>query len=435
MRDQSPGTLFFTLVRLTTLRLTLCRYAKAVAKGVPRHTPGVRFAINIDPAQFLVYTAAATGNALSAAVPRGAYDGPSFASSLPVSTVVSATASATTTVVTLLTAMSPSASFVSLTTLTAPLAFAGVAPSPFMRVAPAVAVATAVASTPVVITANASAVVACTVTASSLQPLGSAAAPGPAGTRLLDVSGILNDPPRAAWSDCRLVWATAAANGTGHVAVSMRWANGSSIPSAPTTFVAPPDASGIRRVSVAAAAVSGAVLAVVEVSTATAVLSVLVTIDGAGAHVQRRPVHVGTGSSVSLAASPSSGAVIVARTWTDGFCPNSENHNKNADVAVCDHPPTQTPGVMEYETLRLDDARVWLHAPPSPCSNVSLQGSFGSGTHPSVALTPVGARGDVAVVVAHGGWTNTTDVGQCGLPTPVAGPVVDAWRLPLSTWN
>lgn len=171
---------------------------------------------------------------------------------------------------------------------------------------------------------------------------------------------------------------------------------------------------------------------------------------GGGAAVLRQ-THVGTGADVAAAWAPVGGSrwdVLVADVHTDGFCQNSEVHNKQPVPSTCQlaqSSPSSTQSVLNYNTApfeawaaqaRGEDAAGRMQ---TPCSNSVLAGAFGMGGRPHAAIA-VGqaapAMGGApmqaaAIVVAHQGLpTGSKDAGGCGIARQMDGVVVDGFALP-----
>ncbi|KNC53516.1 uncharacterized protein AMSG_01229 [Thecamonas trahens ATCC 50062] len=134
---------------------------------------------------------------------------------------------------------------------------------------------------------------------------------------------------------------------------------------------------------------------------------------------------IGAGSRPRAAARPAGEWVVVVAT--DGWCWNSNEHNKATSPATCDFVPSATPNVLNYllvptaaESL---DAILARGKVLTPCTPGVIVGSLGSGSAPAVAVTP-----SSEVLTLFGGLpANTPDVGSCGLPDYASGALVAQW--------
>ena len=134
----------------------------------------------------------------------------------------------------------------------------------------------------------------------------------------------------------------------------------------------------------------------------------------------------------------------------DAYCWNSETHNKDAAVGVCDQVPTSTPGVLAYSYGMLHDWTRFLTniatAGPiieqwiTPCNNALLHGTFALGSRPAVALVPQhkfvqatrsSATQTLTFIHMHEGFPNHgKDLGSCGAPVPKQGELVSGgWPM------
>ena len=215
------------------------------------------------------------------------------------------------------------------------------------------------------------------------------------------------------------------------------------------------DASTTRNISVVVSysveKVVFAAVADLQLNEAGAVR--VVSINGAppAATPQAITVGVGTAPDISLAQQPVSGAAAVALVWSDAYCWNSETHNKDAAVGVCDQIPTSTPGVLAYSYGTFSDwagflaqaaaagapvVQQWI----TPCDSALLHGTFALGSRPAVALVPqnrsvqianAAATQTLAFLHVHEGFPiHGKDVGSCGAPVPRQGELVSGgWPM------
>ncbi|KAA0168410.1 hypothetical protein FNF31_00292 [Cafeteria roenbergensis] len=171
---------------------------------------------------------------------------------------------------------------------------------------------------------------------------------------------------------------------------------------------------------------------------------------GAGAAALLQ-THVGSGADVAAAWAPVGGGrwgVLVADVHTDGFCQNSEVHNKQPVPSTCQLAQvglSSTPSVLNYNTAPFDAWAAQARGQDAagrmqtPCSNSVLAGALGMGgkPHASIAVGRAApARGDApgmaaAIVVAHQGLpAGSKDTGGCGIARQMDGVVVDGFALP-----
>jgi hypothetical protein len=150
-----------------------------------------------------------------------------------------------------------------------------------------------------------------------------------------------------------------------------------------------------------------------------------------------KPVVLGVGANSSLSATWSEDVgPLVLEVHGDGFCWNTEERNKQPTPLVCDQVPTSTPGVLNYNYAPLENWKSFLtspsSAPMSSCSSLILHGTFDQGSNPSAALVSLGSQS--AVIEAHHGWkASDKDTSQCGAPisrTPFGGAMLNSWIPP-----
>lgn len=142
---------------------------------------------------------------------------------------------------------------------------------------------------------------------------------------------------------------------------------------------------------------------------------------------------VGSRPSVSLLAAGVNEEVQAALVVGDSFCWNNEVHNKDANVAVCSQIPTSTKGILTYAFGRFDDFVRNMQDPTrailSACSETLAVGSYDQGSRPVVSLY-VKDTGNVGILAAHEGFNGDGDSTVCGTPLPRQGDVVlDEWPL------
>lgn len=142
------------------------------------------------------------------------------------------------------------------------------------------------------------------------------------------------------------------------------------------------------------------------------------------------------------------GGAYVAAVHGEGYCPNSETHNKQATPGACDQAPTSTPHVLNYNIGKLEDWRQQLVGGQlsSACSATMQHGAYDQGALPQVhlfqAAQPAAASSSLqtpapgilptwlGIAATHEAFTSSdTDVGNCGAPTARSGVIVDGWAL------
>eukprot|EP00927_Polykrikos_kofoidii_P050196 TRINITY_DN44114_c0_g1_i1.p1 TRINITY_DN44114_c0_g1~~TRINITY_DN44114_c0_g1_i1.p1 ORF type:complete len:657 (-),score=47.53 TRINITY_DN44114_c0_g1_i1:25-1941(-) len=137
-------------------------------------------------------------------------------------------------------------------------------------------------------------------------------------------------------------------------------------------------------------------------------------------------VGVGSKPRISVAGG------VVALVYGDGYCPNSEVHNKQTQgPALCDAAPTTTKGVLNYALAHLPDfeASVVAGRPLSACDAAGvLHGAYSQGTLPAVTLWSM-HEGGVGLGLVHLGTDG--DAGACGAPAPRSGIVAASFTFPI----
>merc|ERR1712007_290788 len=113
---------------------------------------------------------------------------------------------------------------------------------------------------------------------------------------------------------------------------------------------------------------------------------------------------------------------IVALTVDNGFCYNSEKHNKNSHVKVCDQNPMPCLGALDY---MLGSTSEWLSLLQSglqsnPCGTV-LHGTYDFGRAPSAGIVRL-EHDRVGFMAVHEGATDFFS--DCGKPVLRPGKLV-----------
>lgn len=166
--------------------------------------------------------------------------------------------------------------------------------------------------------------------------------------------------------------------------------------------------------------------------------------------------HVGSQPGVTVQALqaggglPSALSLLLLESHSNGYCPNSETHNKEADVGLCDQVPLRNAGgayvnynagplhawawqLLQRDDRPMSDASSWPGA--SPCSLTMAHGMVDMGAHPApLLLTAATAPPSVfAVLVLEGAGTAGVGVADpllCGAANNATGLRLDGWQLP-----
>ena len=206
-----------------------------------------------------------------------------------------------------------------------------------------------------------------------------------------------------------------------------------------------------------------------------------------------RQFHVGTSPSVGVVVD-ATGTPFVVEAHANGFCPNSETHNKQPTPGVCHQTPVTTPHILNYVIAPLDafedlvnsgehagvcvwvcacvfglcaDARVGPGQLASACSHTILHGAFSQGGNPQVsrhwsahpcvralpklllavqvatysstsavpgsASIPVLFPPSLGFAVVHDALPEgTDDPSGCGAPITGSGSLLDSWQAQYS---
>eukprot|EP01006_Ploeotia_vitrea_P021955 TRINITY_DN54368_c0_g2_i1.p1 TRINITY_DN54368_c0_g2~~TRINITY_DN54368_c0_g2_i1.p1 ORF type:complete len:700 (-),score=69.45 TRINITY_DN54368_c0_g2_i1:880-2691(-) len=153
-------------------------------------------------------------------------------------------------------------------------------------------------------------------------------------------------------------------------------------------------------------------------------------------------IGVGVNSSLSLFnAYPTGKAMPVPTVFeihSDGYCDNAEVYNKQANVKCCDNAvknAVATPQVLNYNYGTLAD---WMElinkkaGPVTSCSTTMMHGMYDMGSNPAAIAF---WKDSTAVCVSmHGGYTAASNAGAtiCGVAVNSTGKaVLDGWTLPL----
>ena len=170
------------------------------------------------------------------------------------------------------------------------------------------------------------------------------------------------------------------------------------------------------------------------------------------------PIDVGSTPSLSIERSPSSSAPHFLLTLSTSYCYNTEVYNKQADSGLCDHSPIPMASTLTYSfglvssLQRFVDRRAQGVGGGLICNAEFLHGTYDMGSRQSARLWR-GFNGSgvelLGVVEVHDGVPTAGEEVQAGVnelelvPSTICGPalpwdgvVVDAWPLPQqTTWE
>ncbi|MDP2438130.1 MAG: hypothetical protein Q8P67_20500 [archaeon] len=147
--------------------------------------------------------------------------------------------------------------------------------------------------------------------------------------------------------------------------------------------------------------------------------------------------------SVSLAIDPCSGTSHALVLVGDSFCFNSEAANKDALVALCDSPIIPTPGVLAYHFAPISSWK--SNALPLDACNPSIfTGSYDQGLYPSALLVPSASSASsnpwascLKVLATHQTFYPSPLIPNvvCGASNALDSIVIDSWILPQHPQN
>lgn len=143
---------------------------------------------------------------------------------------------------------------------------------------------------------------------------------------------------------------------------------------------------------------------------------------------------VGISTSATAAVDVMSGEIVIAIATSGSFCFNTELRNKQAGTASCQQKPIAQGAGISYTIGTLDQWQAQFNAlgmgeTINNCATLVLHGTLTQGHNPRVVLYAHHNRTHFGVLHS----TNVTaDPFICGLPsTRKNGTVVDAWELPV----
>eukprot|EP01090_Pellita_catalonica_P021054 TRINITY_DN7780_c0_g1_i1.p1 TRINITY_DN7780_c0_g1~~TRINITY_DN7780_c0_g1_i1.p1 ORF type:complete len:471 (-),score=55.63 TRINITY_DN7780_c0_g1_i1:81-1493(-) len=140
------------------------------------------------------------------------------------------------------------------------------------------------------------------------------------------------------------------------------------------------------------------------------------------------PMLYDVGSDVSITARNG----MFAEVHANGYCYNSESHNKRADISVCKSLPKSEDGVLVYSYSTLDSWLQFLENPKNgyvnSCNHHIMHGAYDEGFFPDVALLEAGSSFGI-VEVHEGVGADFVDQAKCGRASSVDGVVLDSWHL------
>eukprot|EP01137_Pigoraptor_chileana_P022140 Opistho-2@86730 len=459
----------------------------------PRHTPGFRFAINIDPVQFLIYSARASGNAWNVELPTvdasslGGFtttSGIAFGDPLVVSlnygtdhesdlhtsliivveraTTEAAVVAGESTTVAEVRAYGVNAVGTIVVPLRDPVGVLAGGDSPFGLLGSAVVSASIVhtahsSSAPVLLIAdNAGSYVALSLAERpipSLEVVARGSLPASTSDSQIAYHSIAASPQRdktmavdvISTSECgALLRSFVSANDPAPLSNAVVVKNGTvCVSSSPVKSAS---VALVRDEETATCDGGHVVIATFARSNAEVVMAtVLCVTEATGFHVisPASPLTVGTEAHVAVAAIPAVG-IIFAVTTKDGFPFNTVKHNTQNKPALCDLEPTSTPNVLTYTvgSVRGLIAQLASGSVASACSRHVAHGMYDMGSSaPVVSLAPADNEdGDsrtraVTLVAVHTGiHADTKDSAGCGLPVAYSGTIMDGWDVDLTLW-
>jgi hypothetical protein len=141
---------------------------------------------------------------------------------------------------------------------------------------------------------------------------------------------------------------------------------------------------------------------------------------------------VGVGSAPTADLESFEGEAVVFEVHGEGYCWNSESHNKQPYPATCDCAPVSTPWTLNYNlgTLLAFKNHIESHTLFSACDQDILSGMYDQGIAPSPRLLLTEENELVAVAVHQGRPLLEFDSGDCGDATPFRGLLLDGFVVP-----
>ncbi|KYR00633.1 hypothetical protein DLAC_02660 [Tieghemostelium lacteum] len=153
------------------------------------------------------------------------------------------------------------------------------------------------------------------------------------------------------------------------------------------------------------------------------------------------PVYMGVGSSVSLSSIEFQNVTYILQVSGDGFCFNTEGNNKRPTPRVCEQTPFSFPKILNYNFGTLGDwySRISTVSTDSSaltsCDSLILHGTYDQGDYPNIQLyhgIDGSGKDSIGVVAVHQGIPKDfIDLSICGTAQPWDGIILDSWTLPL----
>lgn len=187
-------------------------------------------------------------------------------------------------------------------------------------------------------------------------------------------------------------------------------------------------ADSVGAISVAVSAAGGDFVTLYDMGSRT--LSKLGTISPSNGaqYTFDGPSSIGNQPAVSLLTVDN--ATYVLSLSGNDFCFNTEVQNKQPSPALCDVSPISTPYVLAYTFGRIEDWLTYQNELSTSCDATLLHGMYDMGSNPSAGL--VFQDGVLYGLSTHEGLPqNATDIGGCGIAIVQEGVVFDAFSLPL----
>ena len=142
----------------------------------------------------------------------------------------------------------------------------------------------------------------------------------------------------------------------------------------------------------------------------------------------------GRDPSVSLVQNTIDDDILALVVYADGFCYNNEIRNKFAGIGVCDQVPWSISNVLTYSfgSLQAFEDLLSRNQSFTTCSRMISHGAYDQGDHPVASLFYDHEDDIIRLVELHESLSeNSTDVGLCGMPeTSHSGSIMlDSWTV------
>eukprot|EP01132_Coremiostelium_polycephalum_P003994 gene3994-4995_t len=175
---------------------------------------------------------------------------------------------------------------------------------------------------------------------------------------------------------------------------------------------------------------------IVEFSTDYKIYGLFVCIsDSNQVSVQSGPSFFNVGKNVALSSVNINGSIFVMEVHDEGYCYNTEDNNKRAQPRVCEASPVSYSGILNYNYGMFSDFLIHIQnqLELSVCDSTILHGTYDQGYSPDVFLFPgsySSGSSDIGVVATHKGISETYfDFSLCGRAESWDDIVLDSWNL------